>query len=100
MGPANRLWGKQYDVYAKLDTAGQRYLDFLVDKLFIGDTLSRGQVKSSSGETFDRRTITLPIIVFASAGDTISPTPARRSSGSFPQTKLMIAQHALALIQP
>jgi hypothetical protein len=28
LGPANWLWGKQYEVYANVDTAGERYLAF------------------------------------------------------------------------
>ena len=28
LGPANWLWGKQYEVYANIDTGGQRYLEF------------------------------------------------------------------------
>ena len=92
LGPANWLWGKQYELYTNVDTGGQRYLEFekwwgdfiqlngdelqfLVDNLFIGDKLTRNQLTSSSGKTFDLRTITSPIIVFASAGDNISPPP-------------------------
>ena len=92
LGPANSLWGKQYDVYANVDSGGQRYLQFekwwgdfiqlggdelqfLVDNLFIGDKLTRNQLKSSDGTVFDVRNITSPIIVFTSTGDNISPPP-------------------------
>ena len=92
LGPANWLWGKQYELYTNVDTGGQRYLDFekwwgdfiqlngdelqfLVDNLFIGDKLARNQLTSTSGKTFDLRTISSPIIVFASEGDNISPPP-------------------------
>jgi hypothetical protein len=90
LNPANWLWGKQYDVYANVDTAGERYLgfekwwgdfiqlngdemQFLVDQLFIGDKLTRNQLRSSDGTTFDLRNVTSPIIVFTSMGDNISP---------------------------
>jgi hypothetical protein len=92
LNPANWLWGKQYDVYANVDTGGSRFLEFekwwgdfiqlngdeiqfLVDQLFIGDKLTRNQLRSSDGKTFDLRNITSPIIVFTSLGDNISPPP-------------------------
>jgi hypothetical protein len=92
LNPANWLWGKQYEVYANIDTGGERYLEFetwwgdfiqlggdelqyLVDNLFIGDKLTRNQLRSSDGTTFDVRNITAPIIVFTSSGDNISPPP-------------------------
>src|SRR5271170_863267 len=88
LNPANWLWGKQYEVYTHVDTDGERYLkfekwwgdfvqlngdelQFLVDNLFIGDKLTRDQLRSSNGATFDVRSITSPIIVFASEGDNI-----------------------------
>jgi hypothetical protein len=90
LNPANWLWSKQYDVYANVDTEGDRYLgfekwwgdfiqlggdemQFLVDELFVGDKLARNQIRSSDGTTFDLRNVTSPIIVFTSMGDNISP---------------------------
>jgi hypothetical protein len=90
LGPANWLWGKQYDVYSNVDTGGSRYvefekwwgdfiqlngaeLQFLVDNFFIGDKLTRNQLKSHDGTVFDVRNVTSPIIVFTSMGDNISP---------------------------
>ncbi len=92
LNPANWLWGKQYDVYTHVDTDAERYLQFekwwgdfiqlngdelqfLVDNLFIGDKLTRNQLKSHNGTTFDLRSITSPIIVFTSMEDNISPPP-------------------------
>ena len=92
LNPAYWLWGKQYEVYADIDTGAERYLEFekwwgdfielngdelqfLVDNLFIGDKLTRNQLQSRGGTTFDLRTITSPIIVFTSRGDNISPPP-------------------------
>jgi len=90
LNPANWLWGKQYDVYANVDSESERYLDFerwwgdfirlngdemqfLVDELFVGDKLTRNQLRSNDGTIFDLRNITSPIIVFASMADNISP---------------------------
>jgi len=90
LNPANWLWGKQYQVYANVDTDAKRFLEFekwwgdfiqlngeeiqfLVDKIFIGDKLARNQIQSHEGITFDVRNITSPIIVFTSLGDNISP---------------------------
>jgi uncharacterized protein DUF3141 len=92
LNPANWLWGKQYDVYTHIDTDAERFLEFeewwgdfiqlngdelqfLVDNLFIGDKLTRNQLRSYDGVTFDVRNITSPIIVFTSSGDNISPPP-------------------------
>ena len=90
LNPANWLWGKQYDVWTQVDTDAARYikfekwwgdfielngdeLQFLVDNLFIGDKLTRNQIASRDGTTFDLRRITSAIIVFTSMGDNISP---------------------------
>ena len=92
LNPANWLWGKQYEVYTHIDTDAERYLkfekwwgdfiqlngdelQFLVDNLFIGDKLTRNQLQSHDGVTFDIRNITSPIVVFTSSGDNISPPP-------------------------
>jgi poly(3-hydroxyalkanoate) synthetase len=90
LNPANWLWGKQYEIYANIDVHAERFLEFekwwgdfiqlnrdeiqfIVDNFFIGDKLTRNQLQSSDGTTFDLRNITSPIIVFASQGDNISP---------------------------
>ena len=46
-----------------------------MDNLFIGDKLTRNQLQSRDGTTFDVRNITSPIIVFTSTEDNISPPP-------------------------
>jgi Protein of unknown function (DUF3141) len=90
LNPANWLWGKQYQVYANIDTETKRFMEFerwwgdfielngseiqfLVDQLFIGDKLTRNEIQSSDGKTFDIRNVTSPIIVLTSKGDNISP---------------------------
>ena len=90
LDPANTLWKKQYHVYANVDTEGSRYLEFekywgglvylegdeiqyIVDKLFIGNKLSTGQLTTSDGVRIDLRNIKSPIVVFCSYGDNITP---------------------------
>jgi pimeloyl-ACP methyl ester carboxylesterase len=88
--PANTLWTKQYNLYAKIDTEASRYLGFerwwgghvnlnaeeiqaIVDELFIGNKLAAGSIQSSDGTTIDLRNIRSPIVVFCSKGDNITP---------------------------
>src|SRR6188472_1939850 len=88
--PSNTLWTKQYNVYSKVDTEAERYLDFekwwgghvnlnaeeiqfIVDELFVGNNLAAGRIKMSDGATVDLRNIKSPIVVFCSKGDNITP---------------------------
>ena len=88
--PSNTFWTKQYNVYSKVDTEADRYLEFerwwgghvnlnaeeiqfIVDELFIGNNLAAGRVKMSDGATVDLRNISSPIVVFCSKGDNITP---------------------------
>jgi hypothetical protein len=88
--PSNTLWTKQYNVYSKVDTEANRYLEFerwwgghvnlnaeeiqfIVDELFIGNNLAAGRIKTSDGQTVDLRNIRSPIVVFCSKGDNITP---------------------------
>ena len=88
--PANTLWTKQYNLYSKIDTEAQRYMgferwwgghvnlnaeeiQFIVDELFIGNKLARGEAHLEHGRVLDLKTIRSPIIVFASYGDNITP---------------------------
>jgi len=88
--PANTLWSKQYNLYAKIDSEAPRYLGFerwwgghvnlnaeeiqaIVDDLFIGNKLAAGGIQSSDGTTVDLRNIRSPIVVFCSKGDNITP---------------------------
>jgi pimeloyl-ACP methyl ester carboxylesterase len=90
MNPSNTLWTKQYNVYSKIDTEADRYLDFerwwgghvnlnaeeiqfIVDELFIGNNLAAGRIKTSDGRVVDLRNISSPIVVFCSKGDNITP---------------------------
>ncbi len=88
--PSNTLWTKQYNVYSKVDTEADRYLEFerwwgghvnlnaeeiqfIVDELFIGNNLAAGRIKMSDGATVDLRNIRSPIVVFCSKGDNVTP---------------------------
>jgi pimeloyl-ACP methyl ester carboxylesterase len=90
LNPANSLWDKYYKVYKDADTEPARYLDFerwwgtyyllnreeiefITRNLFVGNKLWSGDVKGASGEGFDLRAIKMPIILFASMGDNITP---------------------------
>ncbi|MGJ5092881.1 DUF3141 domain-containing protein [Bradyrhizobium oligotrophicum] len=88
--PSNTLWTKQYNVYSKVDTEAERYLEFerwwgghvnlnaeeiqfIVDELFIGNNLAAGKIEMSNGEKVDLRNISSPIVVFCSEGDNVTP---------------------------
>ena len=90
LNPANTIWSKQYNLYSKVDTEPDRYLEFerwwgghvnlnaeeiqwIVDELFIGNKLAAGDVKLSDGSAIDLRNIRSPIVVFCSKGDNITP---------------------------
>src|SRR5256714_690372 len=90
MKPSNTLWTKQYNVYSKVDTEADRYLEFerwwgghvnlnaeeiqfIVDELFVGNNLAAGKIEMSDGQTVDLRNIRSPIVVFCSKGDNITP---------------------------
>src|SRR6201982_2739729 len=88
--PSNTLWTKQYNVYSKVVTEADRYLEFerwwgghvnlnaeeiqfIVDELFVGNNLAAGRIKTADGEAVDLRKIRSPIVVFCSKGDNITP---------------------------
>src|SRR3954463_10001823 len=88
--PANTLWSKQYNLYSKIDTEASRYLgferwwgghvnlnaeeiQFIVDKLFIGNNLAAGRIQTSDGTAVDLRNIRSPIVAFCSKGDNVTP---------------------------
>lgn len=88
--PANTLWTKQYNLWSKIDTEPERYLEFekwwnahvtlnaeemqwIVDELFVGNHLAAGEIRAPDGTAVDLRTIRSPIVVFCSKGDNITP---------------------------
>ena len=77
LNPSNTLWTKQYNLYSKVDTEPERYLEFerwwgghvnlnaeeiqfIVDQLFVGNNLAAGNIKTSDGRVVDLRNIRSP----------------------------------------
>jgi pimeloyl-ACP methyl ester carboxylesterase len=93
LSPANTWFRKYWNLYEHADSEADRFLEFerwwggfflmnrdeirwIVENLFIGDRFARGEISAGpgrSGATFNMRAIRSPIIVFASAGDNITP---------------------------
>jgi hypothetical protein len=90
LNPANTFWDKYYRVFANVDTESERFLEFerwwggyylmnreeiewITQNLFVGNKLWAGTVKAGRSEVFDLRKIKVPIVLFASAGDNITP---------------------------
>jgi len=88
LNPANTFWDKYYQVFANIDTEQQRFLDFerwwggyflmnreeiewITQNLFVGNQLWSGA--GGPAGIFDLRQIKVPIVLFASAGDNITP---------------------------
>ncbi len=90
LNPANTYWGKQYNVWANVDTEKERYLSFekwwnsyfmmtadeirfILENLFVGNRLEKGEVKLDGERRIDLKNLEDPVIVFASSGDNITP---------------------------
>jgi tellurite resistance protein len=90
LNPANTLWTKQYNVWANVDTEEERYLSFekwwggffkmnreevhfIVESLFVGNELEQGTLRLSEDKAVNLKNFKDPIVVFASAGDNITP---------------------------
>ncbi|KTD18711.1 poly(R)-hydroxyalkanoic acid synthase, class III, PhaC subunit [Legionella lansingensis] len=89
--PKVTYWKKYYNLFANLDKEETRFLNFerwwggfslmnanemrgIVDNLFIGNKLVHGKIPlGESGYNLDLRDISVPIIIFCSEGDTITP---------------------------
>ncbi len=90
LNPSNTLWRKSYDVFADVDRQADRFLEFenwwsgfyfmneseirwIVENLFVGNRLTRGQAVLDDGTPIDLTRIQVPVVVFASHGDNITP---------------------------
>jgi pimeloyl-ACP methyl ester carboxylesterase len=90
LNPGKTWFRKNFDLFAKVDTEADRFLEFerwwsgfylmnaneirwIVENLFIGNKLTRGEAFLSDGTPVDLTRIETPIIVFASHGDNITP---------------------------
>ena len=89
LNPANTFCDKYYHLYANVDTEPPRFLEFerwwggfylmnrdeiewITQNLFVGNKLWSGSVKSGQ-HALDLRDIKVPIVMFASLGDNITP---------------------------
>jgi len=89
LNPANTFWDKYAHVFANADTEPPRFLEFerwwggfylmnreeiewITKNLFVGNKLWKGGGDAAAG-AFDLREIKVPIILFASMGDNITP---------------------------
>ena len=90
LNPSRNYFGKYYDLYAGVDENRDSFLEFerwwggyhfnneaeirwIVEQIFIGNRLARGQAQLEPGRNLDLKAIRSPIIVFASRGDNITP---------------------------
>ncbi|WP_149535789.1 DUF3141 domain-containing protein [Siccirubricoccus phaeus] len=90
MNPSRNFFRKYYDLFARIDTERDRFLEFerwwggffrlneaeirwIVEQLFIGNRLVRNMAQLEPGRTVDIKNIRSPIIAFASRGDNITP---------------------------
>ena len=89
LNPANTFWDKYRHVFANIDTEAARFLEFerwwggyfllnreeiewITQNLFVGNRLWAGK-DASRAAAFDLRDIKVPIVLFASLGDNITP---------------------------
>ena len=90
LNPANTFWDKYYHLFANIDTEPPRFLEFerwwggfflmnreeiewITRNLFVGNKLWKGGTRAKDGKAFDLRGLKMPIILFASMGDNITP---------------------------
>src|SRR5271165_6156473 len=90
LNPGRNFFGKYYDLFAAPEKSRKSFLEFekwwggfhfmneaeihwIVEQLFIGNKLARGEARIEHGRPLDIKTIRSPIIVFASWGDNITP---------------------------
>ena len=98
LNPANTFWDKYYRVFADIDTEAARFLEFerwwggyylinreeiewITQNLFVGNKLWSATANGGAAGALDLRQIKVPIVMFASMGDNITP-PSRPSTGS------------------
>jgi uncharacterized protein DUF3141 len=89
LNPGRSFFRKYYDLFADPEIGAERFLEFerwwggfyflnaaeihwILDNIFIGNRLSRGEARLEHGRSIDLKAIRAPIIVFASHGDNIT----------------------------
>jgi pimeloyl-ACP methyl ester carboxylesterase len=90
LNPANTYWNKYYNLWKGIDKERERFLEFekwwggyflmneeeihwIVENLFIGNKLARGELKAAPNTFVDLKAIRSPIVIFSSRGDNITP---------------------------
>jgi pimeloyl-ACP methyl ester carboxylesterase len=90
LNPGKTWFRKNFDLFAHVDREAGHFLDFerwwsgfyfmndneirwIVENLFVGNKLTRGEAVLSDGTPVDLSRIESPVIVFASHGDNITP---------------------------
>jgi pimeloyl-ACP methyl ester carboxylesterase len=90
LNPGKTWFRKNFDLFSRVDSEAERFLEFerwwsgyyfmndneirwIVENLFIGNKLTRGEAFLSDGTPVDLKRIEAPVIVFASHGDNITP---------------------------
>jgi pimeloyl-ACP methyl ester carboxylesterase len=90
LSPGNTWFRKYFNLYQHVDTETERFLEFerwwggyflmnrdeirwIVENLFIGNRFASGEINAGGGAVFNMRAIRCPVIIFASAGDNITP---------------------------
>ena len=90
LNPSRNFFGKYHDLFAHVDEQKGAFLEFekwwggyhftneaeirwIVEQLFVGNRLARGEAQLEPGRHLDLKAIRSPIIVFASRGDNITP---------------------------
>jgi hypothetical protein len=103
LNPANTLWSKQYNLYAKIDTEAPRYLGFerwwsghinltgeeieyIVDNLFVGNKLSSAEMVTADGVRLDFRKFARLFFVYVPKAMTL-PLRSKHSAGFLIFTK-------------
>lgn len=90
LNPSRNYFGKYYDLFSDVEGNREKFLEFerwwggfhymteaeirwIVEQLFVGNRLSRGEARIEHGRRLDFKAIRSPVIVFASWGDNITP---------------------------
>src|SRR3990170_591033 len=88
--PETAVWDKYANLFTRIDTEQQRFLDFerwwngfyrlsgeemvaIVENLFVGNRLEQGKVRIDAHCVADLTRIRSPLVIFASYGDNITP---------------------------
>ncbi|MEM9668711.1 MAG: DUF3141 domain-containing protein [Pseudomonadota bacterium] len=90
LNPSRNWFRKYFDLYRDIDHGDERFVDFerwwgayylltdeeirwIVETLFVGNYLGKNQAQLDLGVPIDLKKIRVPIICFASEGDSITP---------------------------